>query len=198
MTKPTITRLLEFQQLLLAFSQIQRVIHRRQADQWVLENDTEHSYNLAMTAWYLAQWFPELDRDTLLRYALVHDVIEVHAGDTYVYGPEDQLASKEQRENEALQQLQQDWHDFPDMLKAIEGYERKADNESRFVYALDKIMPVMIIYLHDGYTWKKDSITVDMLYQAKQAKVSLSPEIQPYFEQLHQLLLTRPDVIKPK
>jgi len=56
----------------------------------------------------------------------------------------------------------------------------------------------MLIYIHDGYTWKKEGVTVDMLYKAKIDKVKLSPEIYPYFEQLHALLLSRPDLIKRK
>ena len=83
--KADITRLLELQRLLAAFSQVERMNHRKHADAFVPENDTEHSYNLAMTAWYLAKWFPELNRDLLIRYALVHDLVEVHAGDTYIW-----------------------------------------------------------------------------------------------------------------
>lgn len=149
-----------------------------------------------MTAWYLAGWFPELNRDLLIRYALVHDLVEVHAGDTYIYGSQQDLDSKEKREADALKRLESEWSDFQDMHATIRTYEEKSDSESRFVYALDKIMPIMLIYIHDGYTWKKEGVTVDMLHKAKIDKVALSPEILPYFEQLHELLLSRPDLIK--
>lgn len=194
--KANITRLLELQRLLAAFSQVERMNHRKHADAFVPENDTEHSYNLAMTAWYLAKWFPELNRDVLIRYALVHDLVEVHAGDTYIYGSKDELASKVQREAEALKKLEADWPDFESMNETIHAYETRADAESCFIYALDKIMPIMMIYIHDGYTWKKEGVTVDMLYKAKIDKIKLSPEVLPYFNQLHELLLSRPDLIK--
>lgn len=194
--KADIHRLLELQQLLLTFSQVERRVHRKQNDRYVSENDTEHSYNLAMTAWYLASWFPELNRDSLIRYALVHDMVEIHAGDTYIYGTQKELDSKDEREAAALRKLESDWDDFRDMNATIHKYEAKADPESRFIYALDKIMPIMLIYIHDGYTWKKEGVTVDMLYKAKLDKIALSPEILPYFEQLHALLLSRPDLIK--
>lgn len=196
--KPDIHRLIELQKLLAAFSQVERRAYRRHAGQYVPENDTEHSYNLAMTAWYLTQWFPELDKDLVLRYALVHDLMEVHAGDTYIYGSEAELASKQQREAEALGKLEADWADFKDMTGTIHAYEKRADAESKFVYALDKIMPIMLIYIHDGYSWQKDNVTVEMLYEAKIGKVGLSPEILPYFEQLHELLLAHPELIKPR
>lgn len=194
--KADIHRLLELQELLTAFSQVERTTHRKHADSFIQENDTEHSYNLAMTAWYLAGWFPELNRDLLIRYALVHDLVEVHAGDTYIYGSQQDLDSKEKREADALKRLESEWSDFQDMHATIRTYEEKSDSESRFVYALDKIMPIMLIYIHDGYTWKKEGVTVDMLHKAKIDKVALSPEILPYFEQLHELLLSRPDLIK--
>ena len=83
------------------------------------------------------------------------------------------------------------------MNSTIEDYELRKDSESRFIYALDKLMPIMMIYVHDGYTWKQENVTVDMLHRAKIEKVKLSPEILPYFEELHKLLLSRPDLIKP-
>lgn len=194
--KADIHRLLELQKLLASFSQVERMNHRQHAGMFVPENDTEHSYNLAMTAWYLAQWFPELNKNLLIEYALVHDLVEVHAGDTYIYGSKEDIASKAAREADALNKLKADWSDFEDMSKTILAYEGKQDAESKFIYALDKLMPIMMIYIHDGYTWKKEGVTVDMLHEAKIEKVKLSPEILPYFEQLHKLLLSRPDLIK--
>lgn len=194
--KANIYRLLELQKLLLSFSQVDRMTHRQHAGQYIHENDTEHSYNLAMTAWYVCRQFPELNKDLVIQYALVHDLVEVHAGDTYIYGSKAELASKTQREKDALAKLESDWADFEDMHTTIRAYEDRQDAESKFVYALDKIMPIMLIYIHEGYTWKKEGVTVDMLYKAKISKISQSPEILPYFEALHKLLLSRPDLIK--
>ena len=194
--KADIHRLLELQKLLIAFSDIERVIHRRRGDTFIKENDTEHSYNLAMTAWFLSQWFPELDKDLLIRYSLIHDLVEVHAGDTFIYGPQSELDSKKQREADALKKLENDWPDFQSLTQGIKTYESHSDAESRFVYALDKVMPIMMIYLNDGYTWKKESVDVTMLYEAKLEKIKQSPEILPYFEQLYAMLLERPDLIK--
>ncbi len=195
MKKPDIYRLIEFQQFLVQFSQIERMTHRFHKDKHVQENDTEHSYNLALTAWFLAPHFPELDRDLLLRLALVHDLVEVHAGDTYIYGSQKDLASKAKREAEALKKLEVDWPDFSEMTTLIKDYEEKNTPEAKFIYALDKIMPIMLIYVHKGYTWKQEKITVKMLDAAKREKVALSPEIKPYFDELYNLLLDSPHFI---
>jgi putative hydrolase of HD superfamily len=194
--KADLNRLIALQKLLLAFSQVDRRAHRLHEGEYIPENDTEHSYNLAMTAWFLSQEFPELDKNLVIRYALVHDLVEIHAGDTYIYGTKDELDSKAQREADALKQLDSEWSDFQDMSKSIHAYEHRIDAESKFVYALDKIMPIMLIYIHDGYTWKKEGVTVNMLYEAKIEKIRLSPEILPYFDEIHKLLLSRPDLIK--
>lgn len=82
------------------------------------------------------------------------------------------------------------------MNETIHAYEEKADPESRFIYALYRIMPMMLVYIHEGYSWDQQSVTVDILHESKKNKVDVSPEILPYYEELHKLLLDRPDLIK--
>jgi putative hydrolases of HD superfamily len=161
----------------------------------VHENDTEHSYNLAVTAWFLAPHFPELDRDLLIRYGLIHDLVEVHAGDTNVYASDDVIATKHARETAAADKLRKDWSDFPEIHDLIERYEERGDAEARFVYALDKIMPIMQIYINEGHTWKIEGITAAKLHAVKADKVTLSPEIKPYYDELYALLLASPELI---
>lgn len=195
--KPDIHRLLDLQKLLDAYGQVERMVYIKRRGKFRKENDVEHSYNLAMVAWYLARYFPELDVNKIIQYALAHDIVEVYAGDTFTYGPKEKLDSKEQREAKAATRLKLEWSDFGEMNELIEAYEQKADAESKFVYALDKIMPILTIYINEGYSWKKTGVTVEMLYANKVAKVALSPEVQPYFEELNTLLLAHPEIIKP-
>jgi putative hydrolase of HD superfamily len=180
---PSVERLLELQQLLLVFRNIKRVIHIPGATE-ERENDSEHSYSLAMVAWFLAQHFPHLDRDKIIRLALAHDLVEIHAGDTFFYADEAVLSGKKEKEQKAYEQIKNDWPDFPQVTEVIKEYEDLQTPESRFVYALDKIMPILMIYLAEGHTWKKEQITFDMLQSKKKAKVALSPEIDEYYQQL--------------
>ena len=195
--KPDIARLLELQRLLQQFNSVDRVTHRQHNGRMRQENDTEHSYNLAMTAWFLAPHFPHLDSNLVIRYALVHDLVEIHAGDTYVYADAERVSTKAAREAEAAKQLAIDWADFPDLHTLIEGYETKSTAEAKFVYALDKIMPIMQIYIHNGYTWKKEGITLGQLHAVKAKQVALSPEVAPYYNQLYDLLVASPHLIPP-
>jgi putative hydrolase of HD superfamily len=188
MNKPDILRLLELQKLLLRFSQIQRRIDRKQDEAYIKESDTEHSYNLAITAWYLCTYFPRLNRDKVIRFALVHDLVEIHAGDTYIYGPQEHLDSKKEREAAALRQLTADWPDFSDLTAQMEEYESHKSEEAKFIFALDKIMPIMQIYIAGGYTWRLEGVTLEKLHAAKIHKVAVSPEIKPYYDKLYELL----------
>ena len=195
--KPDIHRLLELQQLLGAFSRIERMVDRRHQDQSIVpENDTEHSYDLAMTAWYLSSWFPELDQAKLIKYALVHDIVEVHAGDTHVFGTEEQLNSKVERETKALKQLEEEWPDFKELTTMLQDYESKANAEARFIYALDKVIPIMLVYVNEGYSWKKQKVTLKMLEEVKAKKVSKSSEILPYYDAMIAILHEHPELIK--
>ncbi len=181
-------KLLQFTKLLDEFRFVERVLRVTGQNRW--ENDTEHSYNLAMMAWYIvSSTKTNLDQDKVIRYALVHDFLEVYAGDTYIYTEDAaHLASKHEREAAAIMKLRETLTEFPDLHAAIEAYEARGDAESRFVYALDKIEPVLHMYLDGGRTWKEAGIGLDRVYESKKDKVALSPEIKPYFDELMTLL----------
>ena len=97
----------------------------------------------------------------------------------------------------ALEKLEDEWPDFTDMTAYMHQYNARETPEAKFVYALDKLMPIFLIYVSDGFSWEQQHVTVAMLDEHKRAKVALSPEILPYYEQLYQLLLDSPDLIKP-
>jgi len=187
MNKPELQRLLDLQTFLLAFRDIERVNYLPNKGD-TPENDVEHSYHLAMAAWFLAQYFPHLNRDKIIRYAMAHDLVEVHAGDTYIFADDDSINTKKQREHDAFEKIKKDWKDFPDLIDAIAAYESKNDEESKFVYALDKIMPIMMNFLGKGYGEHKHKITLDVLHEHKKDKVSASPEINEYYHDLYNLL----------
>lgn len=181
-------KLLGFARMLNELQAVQRVVRVKGADRW--ENDMEHSYNLAMLGWYIvdSRKLP-LDREKVFRYALAHDLVEVYAGDTYLYSEDKALlASKPERERLAAERLAAEFPEVPEMHDAIVGYVLKDDPESRFVYALDKIEPIVKMYLDDGRTWKEKDVTLEMLYESKKDKVAFSPEISAYFDEFMVLL----------
>ena len=115
----------------------------------------------------------------------MHDLVEVYAGDTYFYSTDEaHVAGKHEREEDARQRIEKEFPEFADLHIVISEYEKRKDPESRFVYALDKIQPVVNIYLDNGRLWKERHVTLAMLIEKKKDKVLLSPEIEEYFNEL--------------
>lgn len=181
-------RFLSFSKLLAEFSSIERKIYIPGTDR--RENDVEHSYHLAMMAWYLVQSEKlDLDLERVFKYALAHDLVEIYAGDTDFYSTDEAyVAGKLEREAAAAARLQEEYPDMPQVHEAIDMYMHKNDRESRFVYALDKILPIMRNYEDGGREWREKGITLQMLTEKKHEKVAVSPEVQPYYEELVALL----------
>ena len=165
--------------MMFDFTEIERLIYfpdNKKTNRF--ENNSEHSFSLAMATWFLCESFPYLNKDIAIRYALVHDIVELHAGDVMAIKrtPEEEQ-KKQSKEHVAFKQIQKDWKDFSGMIDAIEQYEKRSDPESKFVYALDKIMPILLCMLSDGKTWKHHKFTMKDIFEGKDAKIALSPEV---------------------
>ena len=177
--------------LLTDFQKIERVINVPGLTR--KENDTEHSYNLAMAAWMLITYDKlPLDIDKVLKYALVHDLVELHAGDSNALAA-DQMATKAEREAAALQQLESD-ELLQDLLPYIHGYESRTDEEAKFVYSLDKIMPGLAIILDKQSTWIDHHLTQPEWEKIFVEKASLSPYTRSYLEALTSAQKTHPEL----
>lgn len=187
--RPDIKRVIELHDFLLKFQAIDRRIHLKKDGKQQRENDVEHSYFLAMMTWFLAEYFPELDKNRAIQFAMVHDLVEIYAGDTYIFADKKQLESKKQREHDAFRRIEKEWLDFSDMSRTIAEYEKLDSEEAKFVYSLDKLMPVIMNVLNDGHTWKQEKITLQQLHEQKKTKAKYSTKIEPYYQQLYELML---------
>ncbi|MCE9644194.1 HD domain-containing protein [Candidatus Parcubacteria bacterium] len=188
-TKNLLPDALDFLALLSDFRLVQRTLLCRGSD--IEENDVEHSYQLAMLAWYLiGKAKLDLDIGKTIRFALVHDFPEVYAGDTPVFGPNaGTVATKHVRESEALERLEKEWGSrFPEFISAIKEYESKESEEAKFIYALDKIIAPMNVYLDGGRNWKRLEVTLDMTLENKRPKVKGHAVAADFFEELAERL----------
>jgi len=186
--KLELPNVINFVKLLNKFRDIERVIHSNGGDRW--ENDVEHSYQLAMLAWYIISTKKlNLNLDLIIKYSLVHDLVEVYAGDTYIYTKDKFLKNnKEKREKESLIKMKQEFSEFPEIFNLIEEYEKKDLVEAKFVYALDKIEPILNIYTNGGRTWKEKNITIEMLIENKKDKIKLFPEFEEFFDDIIEMI----------
>ncbi len=183
--------------LLHDFQKVERVIFVPGSER--NENDVEHSYLLAMIAWQMAEMVaPHLSREKVLKYALVHDLVEVYAGDVAFFTKEpNAFVEKKEKEHQALARILDEKILSEDMCASLAAYEARMDSEAQFVYALDKLIPIMSIYLDGGKTWKAHGITFENLHRLKREKIVGSPEILRLFDELVVLLEKDKQVLFP-
>ena len=184
-----ITELLRFNALLQQFRTIERTILVNGTDR--CENDAEHCFMLAMLAWNIVQTNNlSLDMNKIFRYCLAHDLVEAYAGDMSLYDQQSSQAkqAKVAREHAAAERLRNEFPQFAELHESIVEYEKKEDPESRFVYALDKLHPVLNIYADGGRTWRKNKTTLQMIIDAKASKVAIDPTVAAYFAEMIEMI----------
>lgn len=196
----SLARVSELQELLLNFQRVDRAIYLLDQDgefRGRKENDSEHSYSLAMLAMYLQPRIaPDLDTDKCMRYALVHDFAEVYAGDVSQWANIEERQAKVEKEEAAVEHGKEKWPDFPELWGTIEQYERQEDPESKFIKALDKLQAVLMLTVNQGIFWKAEGKTQAMhkaLYHKVRPTVAESPEVLELYDQLEAFLDDHPE-----
>ncbi len=125
------------------------------------ENDAEHSFHLALMAALLSDYANEpVDCVKVMKMVLVHDIVEIDAGDTYCYdskGYED----KAERENRAAERI---FGLLPDEAcseyrSLWQEFEEGKTAEAKFANALDRIQPLLLNYETQGRSWKEHGIS---------------------------------------
>jgi hypothetical protein len=138
-----------------------------------------------------------LDIEKVLKYALAHDLVEAHAGDTFLYD-EEARATKDAREKEALARIAREHPEFPELIETIDGYEHREDVESRFVYALDKMIDPLNASMDPMRAWWKElDVPYSLFRSAKDHKIALSPEIDRLWSELVTELESKKDFYFP-
>ena len=172
--------LTKFAELLHNFALVERIAHVKGRD--VRQNDAEHSYFLPMLAWYLIDALKlPLQLDRVLQYALVHDLVEVYAGDTYIFD-EEARKTKDAREEKSRLRIAEEFPEFGSLHETILAYEKQEDEESRFVKQLDKLEPLIGNYLQEGRTWKEMNVSFFEIAENKRKNIHSAKEIRDLLE----------------
>lgn len=158
-----LTRQLDF---IIEIDRLKQVLRRSPlADGSRLENSAEHSWHLAMMAMVLVEYANEpVDITRVLKLVLVHDIIEIDAGDTYAYDTNGNhgKAERELRAAERLYNLLP-----PDQaveFRALwDEFEARHTAEARFANAIDRLMPLIHNYLNEGSVWRANRVTVEQI-----------------------------------
>jgi putative hydrolase of HD superfamily len=125
------------------------------------ENDAEHSWHLALMTAILAEYADEnVDTGRVIQLVVVHDLVEIYAGDTFLYD-DAMAATQQQRETAAAERLfgllpadQGAW------VRALwDEFEARQTPESRFAKAMDRLQPILLNWMARGGTWRAPGVT---------------------------------------
>lgn len=150
------------------------------------ENDAEHSWHLALMAVLLKEYAnEEVDLAKVIPMVLIHDLVEIDAGDTYAY---DQAGLKTQRERETkaadriFGMLPEDQGmKFRDLWEEFEAYETA---EAKFAHVLDNCQPLILNDASGGKSWQEHTIHKSQIYKRNEHTGEGSREIWEYMKQL--------------
>jgi putative hydrolase of HD superfamily len=144
------------------------------------ESDAEHSWHLAMMAVLLAEYAaePGLDVARVVKMALVHDLVEIDAGDTFCYDEAGNIG-KEEREQQAAARL---FALLPAdqaaaMMALWQEFEAMETPEASFANCLDRLQPLLLNYNTEGHTWKKPGVNRAKVLKRNQVSEANAPRL---------------------
>jgi putative hydrolase of HD superfamily len=157
------------------------------ADKTREETDAEHSWHFALMAMVLFEYcgIEGVDIDRVIRMALVHDLIEIYAGDTFAY---DVIGNKDKAERETaaadkLFSLLPD-HQSIEYRALWEEFERMDTPDAIYASAVDRLQPFLNNYLTDGHTWVKHNVTVSQVYKRMAPIKDALPALWEFIERV--------------
>ena len=143
------------------------------------ENDAEHSWHLALMAMLLEEYSAEkVNIERVLKIALVHDLVEVYAGDTFAYD-EKGYEDKEERERAAADKLfgSLESEQSAEFRALWDEFEAAETPESKYANAIDRIQPLILNYLMNGHTWKLGNVHAPQIYKRMDIIRTAAPEL---------------------
>lgn len=151
------------------------------------ENDAEHSWHMAVMAYLLREYAnQEVDIAKVMLMCLIHDIVEIDAGDTYAYDAEG-LQTQKAREDAAKERI---FSILPEeqkkeLMALFDEFEANETAESRFAHAMDNFQPLMLNNSNGGADWRAHGVTAEQVYQ-RQGKTKMGSE--QLFEVTDQIL----------
>ncbi len=141
------------------------------------ENDAEHAWHMAIMAYLLREYAnEEVDIAKVMLMCLIHDIVEIDAGDTYAYDAEG-LATQKAREDAAKERiyslLPQDQKE--ELIALFDEFEEYQTAEAKFARAMDNLQPLILNNSNNGGDWKEHGVTSETIYK-RQQKTKLGSE----------------------
>ena len=141
------------------------------------ENDAEHAWHMAIMAYLLREYAnEEVDIAKVMLMCLIHDIVEIDAGDTYAYD-EENLKTQKAREDAAKERIfsilpQDQKEELTALFDEFEAYETA---ESKYAHSLDNLQPLMLNDSNDGGDWVEHGVRTEQIY-GRQRKTKIGSE----------------------
>lgn len=184
MSKQRTRQLMTFLKDIEKFKHVTRAIPLSGSAQY--EDDAQHVWHTLMFLLVLDQDLPKsIDRLKVMKLLLVHDLPEIHAGDTFAFDTQAQ-DGKHEREQRAMERLLSILPiDIAQEFRALwQEFERNQSVEARLAYALDKLQPILQNLVFDGRAWRAHELSYDQVDAHKRPHMEEFDAVMAAYQQL--------------
>lgn len=150
------------------------------------ENDAEHAWHMAVMAYLLREYANEpVDLAKTMMMILIHDVVEIDAGDTYAYDEEGKSTQRE-REEAAAERLfgmlpEDQAGELRELFEEFEAYETA---EARFAHVMDNFQPMLLNDSNGGGDWREHGVSRSQIEKRNEKTGTGSREIWEYMQEI--------------
>ena len=151
-----------------------------------LENDAEHAWHMAMMIYLLKEYSNEdFNVEKAMMMALIHDIVEIDAGDTYAYDTKGMEGQREREERAADRLFGMLPDDQRDELRALfEEFDAGESAEARFAKAMDNFQPLLLNHSNGGADWREHKVTRSKVFGRHQRTARGSEELWDYAREI--------------
>lgn len=170
----------------LEINKEKNIFRQTHVDSERCENDAEHSWHIAVMIYLLREYANEkFDVAKAMVMALIHDVVEIDAGDTYAYDT-NALSTQHEREQAAAERI---FGLLPDdqkqeMISLFDEFEEGKTPEARFARVMDNLQPMMLNDKNNGADWKRHNVAKSQIYRRNEKTPTGSAELWEFMKTL--------------
>ncbi len=164
------------------------------------ENDAEHAWHMAVMAYLLREYANEpVDIAKVMILCLIHDIVEIEAGDTYAYD-EESHKSKKEREDAAKEKIfsllpEDQKRDFTALFDEFEGGKTA---EARFAKAMDNLQPLILNNSNGGSDWREHRNTYAQVYGRHSGTRAGSEKLFAYTDDVINRHVEEGNILRPE
>lgn len=150
------------------------------------EDDAEHAWHMAVMAYILREYSNrEIDIARTMIMCLVHDIVEIDAGDTYAYDSDGKKtqAEREQKAKERIFSILPD-DQAAEMKGIFDEFERNATPEAKFAHAMDNIQPMLLNNSNGGEDWRSHNVSAAQVMERQKRTKPGSEKIYELAERI--------------